>query len=69
MMLLYSCKRHCERLPAIKYGDQPAVLPIVTVGVGFGIDYALYIVSRAVEGHKATWKKRCAWVLPLLARQ
>jgi uncharacterized protein len=24
-------------------------LPIVTVGVGFGIDYALYIVSRAVE--------------------
>ena len=24
-------------------------LPVVTVGVGFGIDYALYIVSRAVE--------------------
>lgn len=24
-------------------------LPIVTVGVGFGIDYVLYIVSRAVE--------------------
>ena len=24
-------------------------LPIVTVGVGFGIDYALYVVSRAVE--------------------
>ena len=24
-------------------------LPIVTVGVGFGIDYALYIVSRSVE--------------------
>jgi predicted RND superfamily exporter protein len=27
-------------------------LPIVTVGVGFGIDYALYIVSRAVEEYK-----------------
>lgn len=27
-------------------------LPIVTVGVGFGIDYALYIVSRAVEEFK-----------------
>jgi uncharacterized protein len=24
-------------------------LPVVTVGVGFGIDYALYIVSRAIE--------------------
>jgi predicted RND superfamily exporter protein len=27
-------------------------LPIVTVGVGFGIDYALYIVSRSVEEYK-----------------
>jgi hypothetical protein len=27
-------------------------LPIVTVGVGFGIDYALYIVSRSVEEFK-----------------
>ena len=27
-------------------------LPIVTVGVGFGIDYALYIVSRIIEEHK-----------------
>ena len=27
-------------------------LPIVTVGVGFGIDYALYIVSRAVEEYR-----------------
>lgn len=27
-------------------------LPIVTVGVGFGIDYAFYIVSRAVEEYK-----------------
>jgi len=27
-------------------------LPVVTVGVGFGIDYALYIVSRAVEEFK-----------------
>jgi uncharacterized protein len=27
-------------------------LPVVTVGVGFGIDYALYIVSRSVEEYK-----------------
>jgi uncharacterized protein len=27
-------------------------LPIVTVGVGFGIDYALYIVSRIIEEYK-----------------
>ena len=27
-------------------------LPVVTVGVGFGIDYALYIVSRAIEEYK-----------------
>ena len=27
-------------------------LPIVTVGVGFGIDYALYIVSRAIEEYR-----------------
>ena len=27
-------------------------LPIVTVGVGFGIDYALYIVSRTIEEFK-----------------
>jgi predicted RND superfamily exporter protein len=26
-------------------------LPVVTVGVGFGIDYALYIVSRAIEDY------------------
>ena len=24
-------------------------LPLVTVGVGFGIDYGLYIVSRTIE--------------------
>ena len=27
-------------------------LPVVTVGVGFGIDYALYIVSRIIEEHR-----------------
>lgn len=27
-------------------------LPVVTVGVGFGIDYALYIVSRTIEEFK-----------------
>ncbi len=27
-------------------------LPIVTVGVGFGIDYALYIVSRTIEEYR-----------------
>ena len=27
-------------------------LPVVTVGVGFGIDYGLYIVSRAVEEYR-----------------
>ncbi len=27
-------------------------LPIVTVGVGFGIDYGVYIVSRAVEEYR-----------------
>ncbi|MGE0519958.1 MAG: RND family transporter [Candidatus Binatia bacterium] len=27
-------------------------LPVVTVGVGFGIDYALYIVSRVIEEYK-----------------
>lgn len=27
-------------------------LPVVTVGVGFGIDYALYIVSRTIEEYK-----------------
>ena len=27
-------------------------LPVVTVGVGFGIDYALYIVSRIIEEQK-----------------
>jgi len=25
-------------------------LPVVTVGVGFGIDYSIYIVSRIIEG-------------------
>jgi uncharacterized protein len=29
-------------------------LPVVTVGVGFGIDYGLYIVSRAVEEYRDT---------------
>lgn len=29
-------------------------LPIVTVGVGFGIDYGLYIVSRAVEEYNGS---------------
>jgi hypothetical protein len=28
-------------------------LPVVTVGVGFGIDYALYIVSRIIEEYRA----------------
>ena len=28
-------------------------LPVVTVGVGFGIDYGLYIVSRAIEEYRA----------------
>lgn len=34
-------------------------LPIVTVGVGFGIDYALYIVSRTIEEFKelGDWEK------------
>jgi predicted RND superfamily exporter protein len=34
-------------------------LPIVTVGVGFGIDYALYIVSRTIEEYKVLndWEK------------
>jgi predicted RND superfamily exporter protein len=27
-------------------------LPIVTVGLGFGIDYGVYLVSRAVEGYR-----------------
>jgi predicted RND superfamily exporter protein len=27
-------------------------LPVVTVGVGFGIDYGLYIVSRAIEEYR-----------------
>jgi predicted RND superfamily exporter protein len=27
-------------------------LPVVTVGVGFGIDYGLYIVSRIVEEYR-----------------
>ncbi len=27
-------------------------LPVVTVGVGFGIDYALYVVSRIIEEHR-----------------
>ena len=27
-------------------------LPVVTVGVGFGIDYALYIVSRTIEEYR-----------------
>ncbi len=27
-------------------------LPVVTVGVGFGIDYALYVMSRIIEEHR-----------------
>lgn len=27
-------------------------LPVVTVGVGFGIDYGLYLVSRMIEGYR-----------------
>jgi uncharacterized protein len=27
-------------------------LPVVTVGVGFGIDYGLYIVSRIIEEYR-----------------
>src|SRR5262245_12998088 len=37
---------------AMNIGINLQSLPIVTVGVGFGIDYALYIVSRAVEEYK-----------------
>ena len=28
-------------------------LPVVTVGIGFGIDYGLYLVSRMVEEYRA----------------
>ena len=37
--------------PVIPYkDDNPTVLtPVVTVGIGFGIDYGLYIVSRIIE--------------------
>jgi len=28
-------------------------LPVVTVGVGFGVDYALYVISRAIEERRA----------------
>jgi uncharacterized protein len=31
------------------FGINLQSLPVVTVGVGFGIDYGLYIVSRAIE--------------------
>jgi len=30
-------------------------LPVVTVGVGFGIDYSIYIVSRIIEGLALGW--------------
>ena len=30
-------------------GINISTLPVVTVGVGFGIDYGLYIVSRVIE--------------------
>lgn len=35
-------------------------LPVVTVGVGFGIDYGLYIVSRAIEEYQTTKDMRLA---------
>jgi hypothetical protein len=34
------------------YGINLQSLPVVTVGVGFGIDYGLYIVSRALEEYR-----------------
>ncbi|MGH7858517.1 MAG: efflux RND transporter permease subunit, partial [Candidatus Binatia bacterium] len=36
------------------FGINLQSLPVVTVGVGFGIDYGLYIVSRAVEEFRTT---------------
>jgi hypothetical protein len=42
---------------AMNIGINLQSLPIVTVGVGFGIDYALYIVSRAVEEYKGDTKE------------
>jgi uncharacterized protein len=33
-------------------GINVATLPVVTVGVGFGIDYGLYIVSRIIEEYR-----------------
>ncbi|MGH7823396.1 MAG: efflux RND transporter permease subunit, partial [Candidatus Binatia bacterium] len=34
------------------FGINLQSLPVVTVGVGFGIDYGLYIVSRAIEEYR-----------------
>jgi hypothetical protein len=36
------------------FGINLQSLPVVTVGVGFGIDYALYIVSRSLEEYRQT---------------
>ena len=37
-------------------------LPLVTVGVGFGIDYGLYIVSRIIEEYRdhLDFRRRCS---------
>jgi predicted RND superfamily exporter protein len=36
---------------AMGMGININTLPVVTVGVGFGIDYGLYIVSRTIESY------------------
>ncbi|MGH7820328.1 MAG: MMPL family transporter, partial [Candidatus Binatia bacterium] len=36
------------------FGINLQSLPVVTVGVGFGIDYGLYIVSRTVEEYRVS---------------
>ena len=36
------------------FGINLQSLPVVTVGVGFGIDYGLYIVSRSIEEYRVT---------------
>lgn len=39
-------------LGATEFGINLQSLPVVTVGVGFGIDYGLYIVSRSIEEYR-----------------
>ncbi len=36
------------------FGINLQSLPVITVGVGFGIDYGLYVVSRAIEEFRAS---------------